>query len=73
MPMTEFASTEGRTFKTIEAQEGKAAFITKLAAQLKDKPYRADAVRRAGLSKPEGGQRLPGIPATADRVVQTRH
>lgn len=61
---------DGRTFKAIEAQEGKAAFIATLAGQLKGKTYRASAVRRVWLPKPDGSYRPLGIPTITDRVVQ---
>lgn len=61
---------DGLTFKAIEAQEGKAAFVAGLAAQLQDKTYRASAVRRVWLPKPDGSQRPLGIPTITDRVVQ---
>lgn len=61
---------DGRTFKAIEAQEGKTAFIADLARQLKDKTYRASAVRRVWLPKPDGSYRPLGIPTITDRVVQ---
>lgn len=61
---------DGQTFQAIEAQQGKAAFIADLRGQLKDKTYRANAVRRVELPKPDGSLRPLGIPTVADRVVQ---
>jgi len=41
-----------------------------LLQQLKEKSYRPLAVRRKVIPKPDGGERLLGIPAVRDRVVQ---
>ena len=61
---------DGRTWEAIDAEEGKAGFLTKLQAELKSKRYRAQAVRRVWLPKPDGSQRPLGIPTIKDRVVQ---
>lgn len=61
---------DGLSCKAIEAHQGKAAFVADLAGQLADKTYRASAVRRVWLPKPDGTQRPLGIPTVADRVVQ---
>ena len=41
-----------------------------LRAQIKDGRYRPQAVRRVEIPKPDGGQRLLGIPTVTDRLVQ---
>ncbi len=61
---------DGRTFEAIEAQEGKAEFLACLQKQLQTKTYRADAVRRVWIPKPDGSKRPLGIPTIRDRVVQ---
>jgi group II intron reverse transcriptase/maturase len=62
---------DGQTFEAIEAEEGKASFVQRLRKQLEGKTYRADAVRRVWIPKPDGSQRPLGIPTIRDRVVQT--
>jgi group II intron reverse transcriptase/maturase len=52
-------------FAAAEDQE-----IAKLLQELKGKDYRPRAVRRVTSPKPGGGERLLGIPAVRDRVVQ---
>ena len=61
---------DGRTWEAIDAEEGKEGFLTKLQAELKSKRYRAQAVRRVWIPKPDGSQRPLGIPTIKDRVVQ---
>lgn len=61
---------DGRSFKAIEAQEGRGQFLACLEQELKDKEYRTDAVRRVWIPKPDGSQRPLGIPTIRDRVVQ---
>ena len=61
---------DGRTWVAIDAEEGKEAFLRKLQAELKSKRYRASAVRRVWIPKPDGGHRPLGIPTIQDRVVQ---
>lgn len=61
---------DGRTWAAIDAEEGKEAFLRKLQAELKRKRYRASAVRRVWIPKPDGGHRPLGIPTIQDRVVQ---
>src|SRR3990172_326200 len=59
---------DGVTCETIEASEGKAQFLSQLGAQLKQKTYRPDAVRRVWIPKPDGSKRPLGIPTIRDRV-----
>ena len=62
---------DGRTFEAIEAEEGKAEFLACLRQQLlQSKTYRAEAVRRVWIPKPDGSKRPLGIPTLQDRVVQ---
>ncbi len=41
-----------------------------LREQINDGRYRPQAVRRVEIPKPDGGQRLLGIPTVTDRVIQ---
>ena len=61
---------DGQTFEAIERQEGKAQFLACLREELTHKTYRADAVRRVWIPKPDGSRRPLGIPTVRDRVVQ---
>jgi len=61
---------DGRSFATIEAEEGEACFVQRLREQLETKAYRAEAVRRVWIPKPDGSRRPLGIPTIRDRVVQ---
>jgi group II intron reverse transcriptase/maturase len=61
---------DGQTFEAIETQEGKAQFLACLREELTHKTYRADAVRRVWIPKPDGSRRPLGIPTIRDRVVQ---
>lgn len=61
---------DGQTFETIEAAEGKERFLQCLREQLEGKTYRAEAVRRVWIPKPDGSKRPLGIPTIRDRVVQ---
>jgi len=61
---------DGQTFEAIETQDGKEQFLACLREQLTHKTYRADAVRRVWIPKPDGSRRPLGIPTIRDRVVQ---
>jgi RNA-directed DNA polymerase len=58
------------SFAQIE-EEGPEVWLASLREELISKTYRPDPVRRVTIPKPDGGERLLGIPTIRDRVVQT--
>jgi RNA-directed DNA polymerase len=63
------AGVDGVTFADLD-ESGLEAWLAALAAELRGETYRPQAVRRVRIPKPDGGERLLGIPTVRDRVVQ---
>lgn len=63
------AGVDGVTFADID-ESGSEAWLAALAADLREEKYKPEAVRRVRIPKPDGGERLLGIPTVRDRVVQ---
>lgn len=61
---------DGMSFEAIESGIGIETFLRVLAQDLKDKTYRAQAVRRVMIPKADGSMRPLGIPTIRDRVAQ---
>src|SRR5260370_32054467 len=61
---------EGQTFGDIE-KYGVERWLDELVEELRQRTYRAQAVRRGWILKADGSKRPLGIPTVKDRVVQT--
>ena len=62
---------DGRSIEQIAAKpESEAVFLDDLQRSLQERTYRAQAVRRVYIPKPNGKLRPLGIPTVRDRVVQ---
>jgi RNA-directed DNA polymerase len=63
---------DGISIRQIErSAEGVKGFLEHIRKELHTKTYKADAVRRVYIPKPDGRERPLGIPTVRDRVVQT--
>ncbi|MFN2507062.1 MAG: reverse transcriptase domain-containing protein [Acidimicrobiales bacterium] len=60
---------DGVTIEAIE-EAGVGEFLARLGTSLRDGSYRPKPVRRVRIPKPDGGERLLGVPCVADRCVQ---
>ena len=54
----------------VNSEDGSAQLIEQLQQELREKTYKAQAIRRTYIDKQGGGQRPLGIPTVRDRVVQ---
>ena len=62
------AGTDGQSL--VDFEQNLEAELGQLLHELKTKTYTAQPVRRVAISKPDGGERLLGIPSVRDRIVQ---
>ncbi len=60
---------DGVAFEDVEAA-GLEGWLAALAADLREEKYKPEAVRRKVIPKPDGGERVLGIPTIRDRVAQ---
>jgi len=63
------AGSDGMTLA--HAQSRLRPFLRGLRRELREKRYRPRPVRRCTIPKPDGGERVLGIPCVRDRIVQT--
>jgi group II intron reverse transcriptase/maturase len=63
------AGVDGQSIEQLKAY-GVDKFIGELQAELREKRYHPDRVRRCFIPKPDGRRRPLGIPTLKDRVVQ---
>ena len=63
------AGSDGQTIDEIQ-QSGLEEFLSQLQVELREGSYRPLPVRRVAIPKASGGERMLGIPAVRDRVVQ---
>lgn len=62
---------DGMTFEDIQAsQEGVEGFLEGIIKELRERTYRASAVKRTYIPKADGSLRPLGIPIIKDRVIQ---
>lgn len=61
---------DGVTFESIEREIGKMTYCQEIKRALETKTYRAQAVKRVEIPKPNGETRPLGIPCIKDRIVQ---
>ena len=60
---------DGVTFDDLD-EAGVEGWLAALAADLREETYKPEAVLRVRIPKPDGGERVLGIPTVRDRVAQ---